>query len=134
MKSNSAKVVIFIFTNKDKILIEKRQLQDYEGLQYLIPGGHVEEEEEIEEAMKREMLEELGVTPLEYILLPTTKKIAGLKNQTLVPFLINKWEGDLPVTILDKGNAVVWLTIEEVLQTKIKPTWEIVQALKSYLG
>ena len=134
MKSNTARVVIFIFLSKDKILIEKRELQDYAGLQYLIPGGLVEEKEEIEQAMKREMLEELGVTPVEYILLPTSKRIAGLKNQTLVPYLINKWSGDLPVTILDKGNSIIWLTIKEVLQTKIKPTREIVQALKSYLG
>lgn len=134
MKSNTAKVVIFIFLSKDKVLIEKRILEGFEEHQYLIPGGIVEEAEEIEEAMKREMQEELGVIPLDFILLPTRNRIIGLKNQTLIPFLINKWKGVLPEIILDKGNSITWLPIDEVLKTPIKPTREIVEALKSYLG
>lgn len=134
MKSNTLKVVIFIFVNNNKILTEKRILEGFKDHQYLIPGGTVEEAEDAEEALRREMSEELGVIPLDYVLLPTKDKIIGLKNQILVPFLINKWKGVLPKIILDKGNSVVWLPINEVLKTPIKPIREIVQALKSYLG
>ncbi len=134
METNEARVVIFIFVDKNKILIEKRALEDFEGEQYLIPGGFVEETENIEQALIREMKEELGVIPLDFIPLPTKDKIIGLKNQILIPYLINKWSGQLPEIILDKGNSVVWIEIDEVLKTPVQPTREIVEALKSYLS
>lgn len=131
---NKQRVVIFVFLKGNKILIEKRTLEQFKGEQYLIPGGTVKEDlESLEEALKREIREELGVIPLEFLPLLSDKKIKGLKGQLLAPFLINKWEGNLPQTILDKGNCLIWLEIEEVLTTPIKPTREIVAVLKKYL-
>lgn len=132
MKNEQTRVVIFIFLDGEKILIEKRSLKNFKNLQYLIPGGIIEEFEEIEQALKREIAEELGIQPLEFSPIPA-KEIRGLNNQLLIPFLINKWEGELPKTILDKGNTLEWLEIEEVLKTPIKPTREIVMALKTLL-
>lgn len=116
-----------------KVLAEKRVLKDFEGEQYLIPGGKVKNLENIEEALKREVLEELGVKIIEFIPLSTDEEILGLKKQQLIPFLIQKWEGLIPESILDKGNLLEWVEIEEVLKTPVNPTREIVQALKKYL-
>ncbi len=127
-------VVIFIFTKNQKILIEKRALKDFEGEQYLIPGGKVKDLENLEQALERELMEELGVKALDFISLPKDSEILGLKGQSLIPFLIQKWEGELPESILDRGNNLEWIEIEDVLKTPVKPTREITQALKEYLS
>lgn len=127
-------VIIFIFIKDQKILIEKRTLEDFEGEQYLIPGGKVKDLENLEQALERELSEELGIKILDFIPLPTGGEILGLRGQSLIPFLIQKWEGEIPESILDKGNSLEWIDIEEVLNSPVKPTREIVQALKEYLS
>ncbi len=129
------RVVIFLFIKDQKILIEKRYLKNFGPDQYLIPGGGVKENiEDLEQALKREIVEELGIIPLEFTPLPTEERINGLNNQILIPYLINKWEGDFPTVILDKGNPLIWLTIDEVLNSPIIPTRKIIEALKNYLS
>ncbi len=130
-----AQVIIAVFIKNEKVLVEKRSLKNFEGEQYLIPGGKVKGNlEDIEQALKREVLEELGVKILEFIPLSKTQRILGLKGQELIPFLIQKWEGELPESILDKGNLLEWVEIEKALNTPVKPTREIVQVLKNYLS
>jgi 8-oxo-dGTP diphosphatase len=128
------KVIISVFADGKKILVEKRFLKGYLEEQLLIPGGTVRENETSEEALKREVLEELGITVLEYELLPSDKQILGLKNQHLIPFYITKWQGDFPRIILDKGNKIEWLEIDEVIKTPFQPTKKVVEALKKYLS
>lgn len=127
-------VIIAVFTKNEKVLVEKRFLKNFKEKQYLIPGGKVKKDlENMEQALKREVSEELGVTVIEFTLLSDTEAILGLKGQQLIPFLIQKWEGELPKNILDTGNLLEWIEIEKVLNTPVKPTREIVQALKKYL-
>lgn len=127
-------VIIAVFIQNEKVLVEKRFLKNFKGEQYLIPGGKIKKDmENIEQALKREVLEELGVTVIEFTPLFDTKVILGLKGQQLIPFLIQKWAGKLPKNILDTGNLLQWIEIEKVLNTPVKPTREIVQALKKHL-
>ncbi len=133
MKNAKIKVVIFIFLNGEKILIEKRIIENFTGEQYLIPGGVVKQLESLEDALKREIKEELGIIPLEFTPIPSTN-IKGLKNQHLFPFLINKWTGDFPKNVLDNGNSLDWLEFDEILTTPIVPTRKIIEALKKYLS
>lgn len=132
-EKNTAKVVIFILWKNDKILIEKRYIKNFTDLQYLIPGGEVEKLESAEQALKREIMEELGITVFSHIPLPTPE-IRGLDNQILIPFLITGWEGNIPNSTLDKKDPLIWLTMSEVLETGVKPTKKIVEALKKYLS
>ena len=126
-------VVIFIFLKNNKILIEKRLLKKYQGEHYLVPGGRVRELENLEQALIREVKEELGITPLEFVQLPSNKKIQGLEGHILVPFLVKKWQGEFPEVILDRGNSLIWLELDEVLTTPILPTKKIIETLKKYL-
>lgn len=132
IEKNNDRVVIFIFQDGEKILIERRSLKNFSGLQYLIPGGEVETDEDLEQALKREIKEELGVTALEFTPLPSPE-IKGLNNQLLLPFLINKWEGQLPEFVLDKGDPLEWLEMDQVLETAIEPTRKIIESLKVFL-
>ena len=52
-------VVIGIVIKEDKILLIKRERGDFPGL-WAIPGGKVEECEHLNEAIEREMFEEIG--------------------------------------------------------------------------
>ncbi len=126
-------VVILIFFREGKILIEKRQIDIFKISQYLIPGGTVEPEENPEDAIIREAFEELGIKISKFKMLPHKKKIRGLKNQTLLPFIIEEWEGEFPDTILDKGTPLFWVSLEEALTSKVKPTRDIIFALKNHL-
>lgn len=126
-------VVILIFFREGKILTEKRQMDLFKISQYLIPGGTVELEENPEDTVVREALEELGIKVSKFKILPHKEKIRGLKNQTLLPFIIEEWEGEFPDTILDKGTPLFWISLEEALTSKVKPTREIITALKNYL-
>ena len=57
--------VLAIITNKDQVLLGKvksEKIQDFGGIQYVFPGGKVEEGEELEKATIREVQEETGLT------------------------------------------------------------------------
>lgn len=126
-------VVILVFTDGKKVLVEKRQLEQFLNPQYLIPGGGVKQLEKIEQALMREAMEELGIKILDFTPLPSKNKIRGLKGQYLEPYLISRWDGRISETILDKGNPILWVEFDEALTSKVLPTRKIVQALKEYL-
>ena len=50
-----------IISKRDKILLLKRAIYPFSGY-WVLPGGHVNYGEKVEEAMLREMREELGVS------------------------------------------------------------------------
>ena len=127
------KVVILVFTNKGKILVEKRKLEQFKTSQYLIPGGTVKDLEKLEQALMREAKEELGIKLLEFSIIPH-QEITGLNGQLLKPFLIHKWEGKIPDIILDKGNPLSWVEFDEALTSQVTPTRKVVEALKEYLN
>ena len=49
-----------VYTDEGKILVQMRHKKDWPGLTF--PGGHVEKQETIEASVRREMLEETGLT------------------------------------------------------------------------
>ena len=53
--------VQLILEKEDKILLMKRKNTGYEDGKYALPGGHVEANEEIRNAMIREAKEEIGI-------------------------------------------------------------------------
>ncbi|MEF8846870.1 MAG: NUDIX hydrolase [Candidatus Paceibacterota bacterium] len=49
-----------LITKGDKILLIKRDIEPFKGF-WVLPGGHVEYNEKVEQAIRREVKEELGV-------------------------------------------------------------------------
>lgn len=133
MATNSL-VVIFALVKDNKILVEKRPVKGFTDHQYLIPGGAIDISENLEQALKREMMEELGVIPIEYEIL-TEEDIPGLHNSILKPFIVTSWQGKIPNSILDKSDPhpLEWMEIEKALSTSIKHTKKIFQLLKVHL-
>lgn len=127
-------VVIFALVRNNKILVEKRPLEGFVDHQYLIPGGGINTSEDLEQALKRESMEELGIIPIEYELL-TKEDIPGLHSNILKPFIVSKWTGNIPKFILDKADPhpLEWMEIEKAMKISIKPTRKIFELLRIYL-
>lgn len=134
--AKNKKVVLFALIKDNKILLEKRLLDGFSNLQYLIPGGAINEDlESLEEALKREILEELGVIPTMFKSL-SNENIPGINNNLLRPFIVTAWTGEVPQKVLDKEDPhpLEWVEIDRALDLlPIKASKEIMQALKDYL-
>lgn len=135
-KSRLTYVVLLIFTDGKKIFIEKRAINGFPKDQYLFPGGVVEQAElnNLEVTLKREAMEELGVKPLDFVALSNNGEIFGLGGVKLKPFVITRWEGNLPQTIIDEGNPTIWVEIDEVLNCSFEPSRKVAKALKKHLS
>lgn len=126
--------VYLILNNKGQVLVEKRGTDEIEEIvgNFLFPGGGVKEGEKLEEALLRELGEELGIKVLEYQKLE--EKILGITgNVTLNPFHIIKYEGEIPEKILDEEDLLSWVEIDFMLNSPLEPTRKIAQALQKYL-
>lgn len=134
-KNKPTYVVLLIFTDSKKVFIEKRAIDGFHKDQYLFPGGIVERAElnNLEITLKREAKEELGIKPLNFVAISNNEEIFGLGGVKLKPFVITRWEGNLPRKIIDQGNPTTWVEIEEVLNCSFEPSRKVAAALKKYL-
>jgi 8-oxo-dGTP pyrophosphatase MutT (NUDIX family) len=107
--------VIFAIINEEgRILLENRSndpKDQYFGYT-IIPGGGIEEDEEVEDALLREVREERDVTPTEYRKTGIVEEVRGGGAVVLKHiFLITDFEG----TVVNKEgmNKQFWATMEE---------------------
>lgn len=134
MAEPKPQVVIFALIKDGKILLEKRPVKGFADHQYLIPGGAISVPEDLEQALKREVTEELGITPLQFAPL-VSEEIVGLYGNLLKPFVVTKWEGDIPKIGLDKEDSypLEWIEIDTAQNTQVASTKKIIAAVKVYL-
>ena len=82
-----------ILVRKRQFLIEKRK-QDDADPGYAIPGGHVESGESLENALRREILEELDINIVDPKLVFIGDHTASDGEQQRIHyFLITRWNG-----------------------------------------
>jgi mutator protein MutT len=94
-KKEAAECVCGVLLHDKKVLVEKRQSDDEAdpGL-VMIPGGHVEAGESFEEALKREMKEELGILVSEITPVHTRYYTASNgERQKIHYFHVRSWSG-----------------------------------------
>lgn len=86
--------VAFILVRDGKILVEKRRMdKETDPGKVVIPGGHVEDGETHEEALKRELLEELGVTCNDFTFIARMPCETETEIQMNHWYLCNNWKG-----------------------------------------
>lgn len=109
-------VVIAVITNEDKVLLIKRERGDFVGL-FALPGGKVEECEHIDEAIKREIKEELGLDLKFSGLIGTATEIMHDKEATTMLYCCEM--------IMDKSKKITnpefkykWFSKEELINSK----------------
>ena len=103
-------IVNGILLRKDAVLLAKRSAtrRAYTG-QWSFPGGHVEHGESLEEALLRELMEEVGITPLEYRL--TTVINDPSSPATLYyMYVITDWQSE-PVIRDQEHSELRWTAL-----------------------
>ena len=102
--------VAFMLVENHRLLAEKRMLtKTVDPGCIAIPGGHVENGEIPEEALRREMCEELGIVPntIRYV---CTLLHRSQEFQRIYYFVIESWEGKI-----ENGEAdtLFWIPLAE---------------------
>ncbi|MBX4957227.1 NUDIX hydrolase [Rhizobium lentis] len=88
-----------------------------------LPGGHIEDGEDAETAMCRELLEEISVTPKRWQLAAKFVSQAPPEaSATFHVYHVDQWQG-LPQLVGDEHTELRWFTAAEVEQeTELAPS------------
>src|SRR5215472_14741008 len=100
-----------------RLLLGKRSAcrRAYPGV-WDVPGGHVEAGETAEQALVRELREELGVTPIQWrewaVLRAPTMGDEAVRMLRLHLYLVTRWDGEPRNLLPDEHDAVAWFTLD----------------------
>ncbi|MDF2444991.1 MAG: hypothetical protein K0S46_227 [Moraxellaceae bacterium] len=106
-------VVAAVIRRGDKILIAQRPLDKHMGGLWEFPGGKVEASEPVEEALVRELGEELGITPQQFRPLIRITHDYPDKAVCLDVWDVSGFSGEPHGR---EGQAVRWVTATELVQ------------------
>ena len=111
-------VVAAIIKKDDCYLIAKRNKEKYMGLKWEFPGGKVEKDESFEEALSREILEELNVN------IEIHNKVAEERfqddeiNIVLHYYICSLIDTDI---VLSEHEAIEWVKKQDFLNYEFVP-------------
>jgi 8-oxo-dGTP diphosphatase len=106
-------VVVGILIQNKQLLIAQRSTQVHMGGRWEFPGGKVEPGESLEEALKRELQEEIAVTPLSIEHFCTLEYDYDIKRVKLECFLVNQFIGEPKG---NEGQSIKWVRQSELIQ------------------
>ena len=113
------KVTIGIIENSsDEILLSNRENKKIFNDHWEFPGGKLQDRELPEEALVRELNEELGIAPIKFFHIDNIKYHYADYTIELIPFVIKQYSG---VITSKEGQALKWVSIEQLSQIKIIP-------------
>lgn len=116
-------VVAAIIVRSRQVLLGQRSAsrEFYPGV-WDIFGGHVEPGEEKQEALIRELQEEIGITPTRWIFLETvTVPPSSQSSETVVLHLyrVEAWTGTPQNLQTAEHSTIGWFTLEETAQLSL---------------
>lgn len=118
--------------NKEVFLMKSHKFKD----KYVIPGGHIEFGEKIEDALKREILEEAGleISDIKFISLQECvfdDKVFYKPNRHFIFIDYICKTDSTDVELNDEGQSYVWVKVNEALKLDVEPYTAYV--IKEYL-
>lgn len=106
-----------IVLKDDSVLMGKRGKVFGEGT-WAFPGGHVEKGEKVEESMKRELMEEVGIIPTKFELLTILNDIPNIEGQDnqyfRFVFVVDNFTGNVVNKEPDKCDEWKWFKKTEI--------------------
>lgn len=109
--------VQLILKKENKILLMKRKNTGYEDGKYCLPGGHLEMNEEIREALIREAKEEIGIdiniNDIEFYKV-LHMKINEEQEYIYFIFQTDSWSGDIINNEEEKCEEIIWVDVEKI--------------------
>ena len=105
-----------LFAHDKSILLAQRSVEKSFPLQWEFPGGKIEEGENSEEALKRELFEELNIEIDKIKLFDSVVHEYELFRANIEFFLINEWSGKL---INKEGQNLHWKKLDDLRGLKI---------------
>lgn len=124
------KCVVFVFVKKGKFLVEKRpETEEIDSGKVTIPGGHVENNESLEDALVRECKEEIGVEPVGYRKFYEGEYTTGNENMACYYYAITKWKGKIRAM---EVATLSWLRFSEADKLDVLIDREAIMALKNH--
>lgn len=119
----------FILVKGNKFLAEKRSMtKKVDPGAIEIPGGHFEGNETPEQALEREVQEELSVKPTKYELLCNLIYDHPKEKQRVHYFLVKEWVGEIKA---QEAEKLVWLKFNEYDKVNVSVDR---QAIEIYLN
>jgi 8-oxo-dGTP pyrophosphatase MutT (NUDIX family) len=102
--------VVFMLVRDGQVLAEKRTMtRRLAPGAVALPGGHVEPGEGLEEALRRELDEELAVAA-ERVVYVCTLLHRAEEWRKLHYFAVERWRGDI---LNQEAEALVWIRLDE---------------------
>ena len=123
--------VMALFVSNGKALLVRRKAneQKYPD-RWILPSGHIEDGETSEDALVREMKEELGVTPVKYRLILSIRHTDGGEHYHYL-FHVNEWRGEV------RNNSEIadfgWFSLEEVKKKDMPRAEEYIHKIKEIM-
>lgn len=100
-----------IFSRDGKVLLTQRKKGTHLAGLWEFPGGKLEPDETVEQALSRELFEEIGISPLSFRPLIKVLYHYPEKSILLDVWRIDHFEGDL---ISKEGQAVKWTDLNDL--------------------
>ena len=110
-KIEKIRTVIALLWKSNRIFIQKRKAEGFLGGLWEFPGGKVEKEESLEDALKREILEELGIEIEIVSPRPPIRHAYTRFQVTLYPFDCIAVKGKISIT---SATGYKWVKPEEL--------------------
>lgn len=113
-------VAAALMRSDGRILVQQRPIQKHHGGLWEFPGGKVEPGETPEQALSRELAEELGIAVTAADATPITFATAPIDHGSLVLLLyrVTAWDGE-PRAL--ESPALQWLTEPELSSVPMPP-------------
>lgn len=109
------RVVVAILLHRGRLLLcHRAPSREWYPNVWDFPGGHIEDVETAENALRREVLEEVGVdigVPIDPPALHVTDAVGGVD---LTTWVVRSWEGDVSNRQLDEHDEIGWFSVDEM--------------------
>lgn len=120
---------------RDSRILLIRRLRDPEAGCWGLPGGKVDWLEPVEQAVRREISEELGITLHDIKLLCVVDQIdsAGITHWVSPVYLATEFAGEPQLTEPDKHSGIGWFDLSELPQPLTMATKASLPAIEAKL-